>query len=75
MTDRIADKYGLSQSTVNNARIKMTRLGLIRKREGFWMFSTVFAKALERLIETIEVYQIPVDPEEQEKVRLFVEIA
>ena len=32
-TDHIAGEYGLSQSSVTKARAKMSRLGLIRKRE------------------------------------------
>ena len=48
-TDHISQKYELSQSSITKARTKMTRIGLIRKREGFWIFSTVFAKSMDNL--------------------------
>jgi hypothetical protein len=42
-TDHIAEKYSLSQSAITKARAKMSRLGLIRKREGHWIFSEPIA--------------------------------
>jgi len=71
----IADKYGLSASAVWKARTKMSRIGLIRKREGLWHFSTVFANALEKLIEHLESYQTPVPHEDRNKVFIYVEVA
>lgn len=71
----IADKYGLSKSAVWKARTKMSRIGLIRKREGQWHFSTVFANALEKLIEHLESYQVPVPYTDRKKVFLYVEVA
>ena len=75
-TDYIAKGYELSQSAVTKARTKMSRIGLIRKREGYWIFSTVFFKTLENLSNKIEAYQVPAqNTEEYERERLFVEIA
>jgi DNA-binding transcriptional regulator YhcF (GntR family) len=75
-TDHIADKYGLSQSSVTKARRKMSRLGLIRKREGCWIFSTVFCNALDRLKEKISQYQYPsISKEQRELERMYIEVA
>ena len=71
----IADKYDLSKSAIWKARTKMSRIGLIRKREGQWHFSTVFANALEKLIEHLEAYQTPVPHENRDKLFIYVEIA
>lgn len=73
--DHIADKFDLSTSAVWKARSKMTRIGLIRKREGYWHFSTVFARSIEKLIEHLEAYQTPVSHEDREKVFIYIEIA
>jgi len=43
-TDSIAKKYSLSQSALTKVRTKMTRIGLIRKREGYWIFFNGFPK-------------------------------
>ncbi len=75
-TDHIAKKYALSQSALTKARTKMTRMGLIRKREGHWIFSTTFFKTLEGLNEKIKAYQTPAQNRDQiDRERLFVEIA
>jgi len=75
-TDHIAEEYKISQSAINKARTKMSRLGLIRKREGYWIFSTVFANSLRNLISKIESYQMPArNSDERAKERLFVELA
>jgi len=75
-TDHISDKYGLSQSSVNKARTKMSRVGLIRKREGCWIFSTVFARSLENLTKKIKVYQAPAQSkEEKDRERMYVDMA
>ena len=75
-TDSIAKKYALSQSALTKARTKMTRIGLIRKREGYWIFSTTFFKTLEGLCEKIKAYQTPAQNRDQiDRERLFVEIA
>jgi len=75
-TDHIAKKYSLSQSALTKARTKMTRIGLIRKREGYWIFSTVFLKTIESLCEKIKAYQAPAQNRDQiDRERLFVEIA
>ena len=73
--DFIPEKYGLSTSAVWKARVKMTRIGLIRKREGQWSYSTVFANALEKLIEKLEAYQTPVPHQDNDKVFIYVEVA
>ena len=75
-TDYIAGKYGLSQSSIIKARVKMSRIGLIRKRDGFWIFSTVLGKSLENLIKKIESYRAPAQSEDlKERERIFVELA
>ena len=75
-TDHIAKAYGLSRSAVTKARTKMSRIGLVRKREGYWIFSTVFAKSLRNLVRKIEAFQISTQRvEERERERLFVEMA
>jgi len=75
-TDSIAKKYGLSQSALTKARSKMVRIGLIRKRDGYWIFSTTFFKTLENLCEKIKAYQMPAQNRAQaEREQVFVEIA
>ncbi len=54
----------------------MTRIGLIRKREGYWIFSTVFAKTLENMVQKIEAHQVPAQTkDERDREKIFVEIA
>ena len=75
-TDHIAKKYSLSQSALTKTRTKMTRIGLIRKIEGYWIFSTVFLKTIESLCEKIKAYQAPAQNRDQiGREHLFVEIA
>lgn len=75
-TNYIADKYGLSQSSITKARTKMTRIGLIRKRDGYWIYSSVFGKSLRNLIAKIEAYQLPAQTgQEEDRERLYVEMA
>jgi hypothetical protein len=75
-TDHVAKKYNLSPSSVTKARAKMVRVGLIRRRQGYWQFSTVFTKSLENLAQKLAAYQIPPNSEdEREKERFFVELA
>lgn len=75
-TDHIANKYGLSQSSITKARTKMSRIGLIRKRDGYWIFSSVFFKSFENLTQKIRSYQMPVQKiDEAEREKLFVEMA
>ena len=74
-TDHIAEEYKLSQSAINKARTKMSRLGLIRKREGYWIFSTVFTNTLRNLISKVESFQMPaLSSNERAKERFFVEL-
>jgi len=75
-TDNIAKKYSLSQSALTKARSKMTRIGLIRKREGHWIFSTVFLKTIESLGQKLKINQSPAQNQEQmDREKLFVKIA
>ena len=75
-TDHIAKKYSLSQSALTKARTKMARIGLIRKREGYWIFSTVFLKTIESLGQKLKVNQAPAQNQDQiDREQLFVEIA
>ena len=75
-TDHIANTYELSPSSVTKARSKMSRLGLIRKREGCWIFSTVFTRTLNILAEKVQTYKSPTHTgEERERELLFVQIA
>ena len=75
-TDHIANTYGLSQSSVTKARTKMSRIGLIRKRDGYWIYSSVFGKTLNNLITKLEVYQKPAQTkQEASRERLYVEMA
>jgi len=72
----IVEKYGLSQSCVIKARVKMARIGLIVKREGYWKFSTVFANAIRNLVLKCESYQVPAQNcEERDRERLYIEMA
>ena len=75
-TDHIAGKYALSRSSITKARAKMTGIGLIRKREGCWIFSSVFSKSLENLTVKIEAYKVPaVNIDERDREKMFVEMA
>ncbi|RJR23645.1 MAG: hypothetical protein C4582_05280 [Desulfobacteraceae bacterium] len=75
-TDHIAEKYGLAQSSITKARTKMTRIGLIRKRDGYWIYSSVFGKTLRNLLSKIETYQIPVQTDqEKDRERFFIKMA
>jgi len=75
-TDHIANTYGLSQSSVTKARTKMTRIGLIRKRDGYWIYSSVFGKSLRNLLTKIEAYQLPAQTDQEEdRERVYIEIA
>lgn len=54
----------------------MSRIGLIRKRGGYWMFSSVFEKTLKNLIVKIVTYQVPAQTiQESKRERFFVEMA
>ncbi|VBB44939.1 hypothetical protein TRIP_B350110 [uncultured Desulfatiglans sp.] len=75
-TDHIANKYSLSQSSIVKARTKMTRIGLIRKRDGYWMFSTVFSKSLEILVQKVTTYKVQKqNSEASAREKLFVAMA
>lgn len=75
-TDHIAKVYKISQPVITKVRTKMTRIGLIRKREDYWIFSATFANTLEGLCKRINAYQTPAQNRGQlEREQLFVEIA
>jgi len=75
-TDHIAKEYGLNQSSITKARTKMSRTGLIRKRDGYWIFSSVFRKTLNNLTTKIEAFQTPAqNDQEKKRERFYVEMA
>ena len=75
-TDHIGKEYGISQSAITKARAKMNRIGLVRKRDGYWIFSTILAKTLENMVKKIEAHQAPAQTkDEKDREKLFVEIA
>jgi len=72
----IAQKYGLSQSTVTKARVKMSRLGLIIKQNEGWQFSSVFRNTLEKLIEHVERFKAQVEkPSQIQGEYMYIDIA
>jgi hypothetical protein len=75
-TDHIANKYGVGHSSVTKTKAKMSRIGLIRKREGYWGFSTVFFNSLDKLKEKVSEYQYPSKSKERRKLeKMYIEIA
>jgi len=75
-TDHIGKEYGISQSAVTKARAKINRIGLVRKRDGYWIFSTVFARSLKNVVKKIEAHQAPAQTkDERDREKLFVEMA
>ena len=74
--DHIPGDYDLSQSSISKVRAKMVRIGLIRKYKGEWIFSSLFANAMSKLIEKVAIYQKPAQSvDESNRERIFVEIA
>ena len=74
--DHIPDKYGLSVSTVQKARVKMSRIGLIVRYRNGWQFSSVFRNTLEKLIELTEHFRAPVErPSQLQGEAMYVEMA
>jgi hypothetical protein len=64
--DPVADKHGISRRTLETARAKMRRLGIIdhvsrfNQRYGYregWVFSQRFEKSLTRLVELTAEYK------------------
>jgi hypothetical protein len=54
----------------------MSRIGLIRKRDGYWIFSSVFGKTLKTLITKLEAHQMPAQTDQEEtRERFYVEMA
>lgn len=75
-TDMIASEYGLSQSAITKARSKMVKIGLIVRRQGFWQFSSVFARTLQNLTEKLESFKSPAETRDQlDKEHMMIEIA
>lgn len=75
-TTEIPQKYGLSASCVVKVRVKMSRLGIIVKREGFWQTSTVFRRTLGGVAEKIESLLVPAaSKDERDRERDYIEMA
>lgn len=75
-TADIPDKYGLSASCVIKARVKMSRIGIIVKREGFWQASTVFRRTLGSVAEKVESLLIPAaSKDERDRERDYINMA
>ncbi|MFC1863907.1 hypothetical protein ACFL1Z_08155 [Thermodesulfobacteriota bacterium] len=75
-TDHLSTEYGLSRSSITKARTKMSRIGLIRKQDGFWIFSSVFGRTLKNLITKLETFQMPAQTDQEvSRERLYVEMA
>jgi len=54
----------------------MNRIGLIRKRDRYWIFSSVFGKTLKNLITKLEAHQMPAETDQEKKrERFYVEMA
>lgn len=70
--DQIPDKYDLSQSCYIKVRARLRRIGLIRKMEYYWIFSSQFKNTLNKLIKIIEVYKKPTNSKHDED---FIEMA
>jgi hypothetical protein len=79
----LENRYGISRRTMQRARAKLARLGLIERiswmntryhgREG-WKLSTRFAGALRALAGLVETWQTRQDPQRLEKDRALVEL-
>ena len=67
--------YGLSQSCVLKTSVKMTRVALIVKREGFWRFSTKFMNAFKKFFCDIEAYQTRAGRGTNGRDKIFIEMA
>jgi hypothetical protein len=75
-TDCIAGKYSLTQSCITKVRAKMVRIGLVRKQDYYWIFSSVFRNTLEKLLDVIEHYKAPIGSTSQEDMEMmYVEMA
>jgi len=74
-TDHIAEKYGLSQSSITKVRAKMTRIGLIRKVGYYWIFSSILKNTLLKLLEVIELYKTPAERTQLEREMMYIDIA
>ena len=75
-TDKIASEYGLSQSAVTKTRSKMVKIGLVARRQGFWQFSSVFARSLQNLNDKLESFKSPAETRDQfNKENMMIEIA
>ena len=63
--EHIPLKHRLTPGTVSKVRAKMVRLGLIRRYQSQWIFSTVFCSTLEKLKEKVDLYQHPAASKDQ----------
>lgn len=74
--NHIPKKYGINESSFFKARAKMTRLGLISRSRGYWIFSIRFKNAFEVLIGKIESLRYPAASVEEEGLEMiYVESA
>jgi hypothetical protein len=53
----------------------MSRIGLIKKQDGYWQFSNRFFAAIERLVDPIDGFRVQVEPSKKDAVFQFVAIA
>lgn len=58
--EEIPGKYDLSNSAIKKSWQKMYRIGLIHRSRYGWGFSSRFKNTLEKLLEKLELYKIPV---------------
>jgi len=74
-TDHIAQKYGLPLSIISKVRAKMKRIGLIRRRDGNWIFSSTFSTTMQKLEDKLKDYQVPAHSlEERKREDMFIDI-
>ena len=79
----LESKHQISRRTLQRARAKLSRLGLIERvswmntryggREG-WKLSTRFSSGMRRLADTVEAWRKDQRPERTEKDRILVEM-
>jgi len=62
----------MAASTITKARVKMSRIGLITKRQGYWQFSSVFSRSLTLLTEKLNSFKTPATTRDQEKKESFM---
>ena len=73
--NHIPKKYDINETSFIKARQIMVRIGLIKKTSGQWHFSTRFEKAMERLIQNIDVLMAVPTQDDLYKEGVFIESA